>query len=50
MGNAGFRDIMTGLIAEVQVNNVFSLVRGGYQHTTTFHSGAYGGFEIYFPF
>jgi hypothetical protein len=50
MGNAGFRGIMTGPIAEVQVSKVFLLVRGGYQHNTTFHSGAYGGFEIYFPF
>ncbi len=50
MGNADFRGIMTGPIAEVQVSKVFFLVRGGYQHNTTFHSGGYGGFEIYFPF
>lgn len=50
MGNADFRAIMTGPIAEVQVSKVFFLVRGGYQHNATFDSGGYGGFEIYFPF
>ena len=50
MGNADFRGVMTGPVGEVQVGNVFVLVRGGYQHNTTFHSGSYGGFEIYFPF
>jgi hypothetical protein len=50
MGNADFRAVMTGPIGEVQFGNVFVLVRGGYQNNTTFHSGAYGGFEIYFPF
>ncbi len=50
MGNADFRGIMTGPVGEVLVGNVFVLVRGGYQHNTTFHSGTYGGFEIYFPF
>lgn len=50
MGNADFRGVMTGPVGEVQVGNMFVLVRGGYQHNTTFHSGTYGGFEIYFPF
>lgn len=50
MGNADFRAVMTGPIVEVQFSNLFVLVRGGYQNNTTFHSGAYGGFEIYFPF
>ena len=50
MGNADFRGVMTGPVGEVQVGNVFVLVRGGCQHNTTFYSGAYGGFEIYFPF
>ena len=50
MGNADFRAVMTGPVGEVQFGNVFVLVRGGYQNNTTFHSGAYGGFEIYFPF
>lgn len=50
MGNADFRAVMTGPVGEVQVGNVFVLARGGYQNSTSFHSGAYGGFEIYFPF
>lgn len=50
MGNADFRGVMTGPVGEVQIGNVFVLARGGYQHNTTFYSGTYGGFEIYFPF
>jgi hypothetical protein len=50
MGNADFRAVMTGPVGEVQFGNVFVLVRSGYQNNTTFHSGSYGGFEIYFPF
>jgi len=50
MGSADFRGIMTGPVGKVQVDQVFVLARGGYQNNTTFHSGAYGGFDIYFPF
>jgi hypothetical protein len=50
MGSGDFRGFMTGPVGEVQVGHVFVLARGGYQHSTSFHSGAYGGFEIYFPF
>jgi hypothetical protein len=50
MGNADFRGVMTGPVGEIQVGHVFVLARGGYQNNTTFHSGAYGGFEVYFPF
>jgi hypothetical protein len=50
MGNADFRAVMTGPVGEVQFGNIFVLVRSGYQNNTTFHSGTYGGFEIYFPF
>jgi hypothetical protein len=50
MGNADFRAVMTGPVGEIQFGNLFVLARGGYQNNTTFHSGAYGGFEIYFPF
>ncbi|TKS64358.1 MAG: hypothetical protein EWM73_00505 [Nitrospira sp.] len=50
MGNADFRAVMTGPVVEVQVEKVFLLARGGYQNSNTFHSGTYGGFEIYFPF
>jgi|SRR6185503_4981636 len=50
MGNADFRGIMTGPVGEIQIGNVFVLVRGGYQNNTTFHGGSYGGMDIYFPF
>jgi Cellulose biosynthesis protein BcsS len=50
MGNADFKAILTGPVAEIQVGKVFLLARGGYQNSSSFHSGTYGGFEIYFPF
>jgi len=50
MGNADFRAVMTGPVVEIQFGKVFLLARGGYQHNTTFYSGVYEGFEIYFPF
>lgn len=50
MGNGEFRAIQTGPILEVPIRKVFFLVRGGYQNSTSFHSGGYGGAEVYFPF
>ena len=50
MGNADFRAVMTGPVVEVQTGKVSLLARGGYQNNNTFHSGSYGGFEVYFPF
>lgn len=50
MGNADFKAVLTGPVAEIKVGKVFLLARGGYQNNNTFHSGTYGGFEIYFPF
>ena len=50
MGNADFRAVMTGPVVEVQVGKVFLLTRGGYQNSTSFNSGTYGGVDIYFPF
>lgn len=50
MGNADFREVLTGPVGEIQIGHVFVLVRGGYQNNTTFHSGSYGGLDIYFPF
>ena len=50
MGNADFRAVLTGPVAEIKVGKVFLLARGGYQNNNTFYSGSYGGFEIYFPF
>ena len=50
LGNADFRAFLTGPVSEVQIGNIFVLARSGYQHSTSFHNGFYGGFEIYFPF
>lgn len=50
MGNADFKAVLTGPLVEVPVGQVFLLAKGGYQNSSSFHSGAYGGFEIYFPF
>lgn len=50
MGNGDYRAIQTGPILEVPIGQVFFLVRGGYQYSTPFHSGGYGGAEVYFPF
>ena len=50
MGNGEYRAIQTGPILEILIGKVFFLVRGGYQNSTSFHNGGYGGAEIYFPF
>jgi len=50
MQNADFRAVRTGPLVEVPIGKVFFLVRGGYQNSSTFNIGGYGGFEIYFPF
>ncbi len=50
MGNREYRAIQTGPILEILIGKVFFLVRGGYQNSTSFHNGGYGGAEIYFPF
>jgi hypothetical protein len=50
MGNGDYRAIQTGPILEILIGKVFFLVRGGYQNSTSFHNGGYGGAEIYFPF
>ena len=50
MGNADFRAVQTGPVVEVPISKVFLLAKGGYQYSTSFHSGGYGGVEVYFPF
>lgn len=50
MGNGDFRAVQTGPLFEVPIGKVHLLAKGGYQHTTSFHSGGYGGFEVYLPF
>jgi hypothetical protein len=50
MGNADFRAVQTGPLVEVPIGKVFLLFKGGYQNSTSFHSGGYGGVEVYFAF
>jgi hypothetical protein len=50
MGNGEFRAVQTGPILEVPISKVFLLVKGGYQNSTSFNSGGYGGVEVYFSF
>ncbi|MDX2251772.1 MAG: cellulose biosynthesis protein BcsS [Nitrospira sp.] len=50
MGNGDFRAVQTGPVVEISVGKVAFLAKGGYQHSTSFHSGGYGGIEAYFPF
>jgi hypothetical protein len=50
MGNADFRAVQTGPLVEMPIGKVFLLLKGGYQHSNSFHSGGYGGAEIYFAF
>ncbi len=50
MGNADFRAVQTGPLVQFPLGQVFLLVRGGYQNSNSFHSGVYGGVELYFGF
>lgn len=50
MGNDDFQAARTGPVVEVPIGPVFGLVRGGYQYSSTFRSGAYTGLEVYFAF
>jgi hypothetical protein len=50
MGNDDFRAVQTGPLVEVPIGRFSLLARGGYQHDSTFGSGAYGGLEFYAPF
>lgn len=50
MGNGGYKAVQTGPVLEVLVGKFSLLARGGYQNSSSFHSGAYGGFEVYVPF
>lgn len=50
MGNADFKAIQTGPLVEIPVGKIFLLAKGGYQNSSSFHSGGYGGIEIYFGF
>ena len=50
MGNADFRAVQTGPLVEVPIGKVFLLVKGGYRNSNSFHSGVYGGCDLYFAF
>lgn len=50
MGNADFRAVQTGPLVEVPIGKVFLLFKGGYQNSNSFHSGGYGGVDVYFAF
>jgi hypothetical protein len=50
MGNGDFRAVQTGPVVEVPIGKVSLLAKGGYQNSNSFHSGGYGGVEVYFPF
>lgn len=50
MGNGDFRAVQTGPLIEVPIGKFHFLAKSGYQHSSSFHSGFYGGLEIYFPF
>jgi hypothetical protein len=50
MGNGDFRAVQTGPVVEVPIGKISLLAKGGYQNSNSFHSGGYGGFEIYVPF
>lgn len=50
MGNGEFRAVQTGPLVEAPIGKVFFLVKGGYQNSSSFHNGGYGGVELYFPF
>jgi hypothetical protein len=49
MGNADFREVMTGPVVEVQVGKVFLLARGGYQNSNSLTAGPMGGSKFTSP-
>jgi len=50
MQNDDFRAVQSGPLVEVPIGKVFLLAKTGYQYSSSFHTGVYGGVEIYFPF
>jgi cellulose biosynthesis protein BcsS len=50
MGNNQFYAVQAGPLVQVPINIFYLTFKGGYQYSQTFHSGAYGGVELYFPF
>ena len=50
MGNKDFFSFQSGPLVQIPIAGVYATIKGGYQYSTAFHNGAYGGFEIYFAF
>ena len=50
MGNDQFYAVQAGPLVQVPVSIFWLTLKGGYQYSQTFHNGAYGGVELYFPF
>ena len=50
MGNDQFYAVQAGPLVQVPINIFWLTLKGGYQYSQTFRSGAYGGVELYFPF
>ena len=50
MGNDQFYAVQAGPLVQIPVNIFWLTLKGGYQYSQTFHNGAYGGVELYFPF
>ena len=50
MGNDQFYAVQVGPLVQVPINIFWLTLKGGYQYSQTFHNGAYGGVELYFPF
>jgi hypothetical protein len=49
-GNSEFKAGYAGGLLQTELKSVEILLKGGYQNNTTFHSGAYGGIELYVRF
>jgi len=50
MGNNQFYAVQAGPLVQVPISIFYLTLKGGYQYSQTFHNGAYGGIELYFPF
>lgn len=50
MGNNQFYAVQAGPLVQVPINIFWLTLKGGYQYSQSFHNGAYGGVELYFPF
>jgi hypothetical protein len=49
-GNADFKETNAGGLVGTELWKLSILLKGGYQNNSTFHSGGYGGIELYVRF